>query len=207
MSATFQAFYPTLSELEGGFQKIASDPGNYNSLGQLVGTKYGISARFFEDHYGYPPTEDDIRSITKEEAKDLYLYNFWNANKANQINSQAVANTIIDMQVSSGRGIRIAQEVLRDEFGATKPNGDPISVDGIVGNNTLNALNSVDPAQFVNEYNYARTQYYLSIGNDEWIDIWLKRVKRFSVRNSGLISISGFFFLTFVGLSIYKEVI
>jgi len=183
------------------FKKIASDPGNYNSKDELVGTKYGISARFFEDHYGYPPTEDDMRSITKEEAKDLYLYNFWNANKANQINSQAVANTIIDMQVNSGKGIRIAQEVLVDEFGKN------IAVDGISGPNTINALNSVDPTQFVNEYNYARTRYYVSIGNDEWIDIWLKRVKRFSVRNTGLISVAGLLLLTFVGLSIYKEVI
>jgi lysozyme family protein len=200
--ATFIAFYPLLNELEGGYQKITSDPGNYNSLGALVGTKYGISARFYENNVlNHPPTEQDMRNITKDEAKSIYEEIFWNANKAYQINNQDMANTIIDMQVNSGRGIRIAQEVLVDEF------GKDIAVDGISGPNTINAINSVDPAQFVNEYNYARTQYYLSLGNDEWIDIWLKRVKRFSVRNSGLISVAGLLLLTFVGLSIYKEVI
>jgi len=201
MSATFQSFYPLLSELEGGFQKIASDPGNYNSLGELVGTNYGISARLYETVIGYPPKEHDIRSITKDEARDIYKQLFWNDNQASRIESQAVANTVIDMQVNSGRGIKIAQEVLRDEFNLD------ISVDGVVGDQTIGAINSVDPAAFVNEYNHARIKYYLSIGNSEWIDIWLKRVKKFSVRNSGLISITGILLLTLIGFSIYKELI
>lgn len=199
--ATFSEFYPVLSEMEGGFQKIASDEGNYNSRGELVGTNYGISARFYENHTGITPSEQDMRNITEEEAKDIYHDVFWNGNRGSQIHSQAVANTVIDMQVNTGQGIRIAQEVLVDEFDKN------IAIDGISGPNTINAINSVDSAQFVNEYNYARTKYYLSIGNSEWIDIWLERVKQFSVRNSGLISITGLFFLTFIGFSIYKKVV
>lgn len=205
MSATFHAFYPLLSEMEGAFQKIASDPGNYNSLGQLVGTKYGISAKFYEQNVlGYAPTEQDMRNITKGEAKSIYKDFFWNVNKAYKINDQAVANTIIDMQVNSGRGVRIAQEVLRDEFGATKPNGEPISVDGIAGNNTINAINSVNPAQFVKKYNSARKDYYKNIGNDEWIDIWLNRVKRFAYTSQTTISIVGILFLAGLGYSVIK---
>ena len=39
---------------EGGFQKHPKDPGNWtgpNCTGELIGTKYGIAARYFHHLY------------------------------------------------------------------------------------------------------------------------------------------------------------
>lgn len=198
--ASFNIFYPLLSELEGGYQNLTSDPGNRNSLGVYVGTNWGISARFYEDILGHPPTVQEMKNLSKDEAKQIYKTHFWNKLRASQINNQAVANTIVDMQVNSGRGGRIAQEVLRDRFNIN------ISVDGIVGPKTIFAINSVNANQFVVKYNEARVAYYKQIGNASFINGWLNRVKRFAVENTGTISLFGVLFLTGIGLLIIKNI-
>ena len=197
--ASFEKFYPVLSELEGGFQNLTSDPGNKNSLGVFVGTKYGISARFYEQVTSEIPTMQTMKKITKEEAKQLYLDYFWNENSASQIKSQAVANTVIDMQVNSGNGIRIAQEVLNDEF------SKDLAVDGISGPNTIAAINSVDPAKFVEQYNFARVEYYMNVGNGEWISIWIRRVKKFALTSSPSFKYITLLLIIGAGVLIYKN--
>lgn len=199
MAARFDKFYPQLSDLEGAYQNSKSDPGNRNSLGVYVGTNYGISARFYEAVKGYPPTVADMKNLTKAEARELYKEHFWYGIKANKINSQIVANNIADMHVNSGQGVKIAQRVLRDEFNKA------IAVDNVMGPNTLNALNSVNEFDFNDAYNNARIDYYISLGNKEWLQIWLNRVKRFAVDNSATISMFSVLLITGIGLLIYKN--
>jgi lysozyme family protein len=165
----------------------------------LVGTNFGISARFYEDVIGRPPSKIDMLSITKVEAESIYLQFFWNKNLGNRINSQSVANTVIDHQVNSGRGIKMAQQVLNNRFGKT------LAVDGVMGPNTLRALNSVNAEIFVNEYNNAREQYYISINNPTFINGWLIRLKQFAYSDAFAIS-SGFIVIAIIaGIIIYKN--
>lgn len=172
--AIFSAYLPLLQQVEGGFQKLPEDPGNYNSLGQLVGTNYGISARFYEGIINRPPSEQDIRNITKSQAATLYRQKFWNSQRADDIISQPMANTIIDHHVNSGRGAQLAQQVLKRNFGFSD-----LDVDNQIGNDTLTALNSVNEARFVEIYNQARADYYRSIGNATFLAGWLKRLESF----------------------------
>lgn len=60
---------------EGGFQKNPKDSGNYY-LGELVGTKYGISAASWAWKY-------DIPNLTKEQARAIYFEHYWMASRAN----------------------------------------------------------------------------------------------------------------------------
>ena len=171
--AIFSAYLPLLQQVEGGFQKLTEDPGNYNSLGQLVGTNYGISARFYEGIINRPPSEQDIRNITKSQAATLYRQKFWNSQRADEIISQPMANTIIDHHVNSGRGAQLAQQTLNRHFGFN------LVVDNQIGNNTLSALNSVNESRFVELYNEGRANHYRSIGNETFIEGWLKRLESF----------------------------
>lgn len=189
-----------LSELEGGYQNLTSDPGNKNSLGVYVGTNWGISARFYEQIIGYPPTVQDMKNLTKEEAKNIYRIHFWDKLKASEIKSQQVANTIVDMQVNSGRGARIAQQVLNTHFGKN------LNVDGVIGPKTIQAINSVPPSEFVDKYNDARISYYKGIGNTAWIRIWVNRVKKFAYQNTASLSIVSLFVLGGLGYLIFKNV-
>lgn len=196
--ASFAVYLPLLQQVEGGFQKLAADPGNYNSLGQLVGTNWGISARFYEGIINRPPTETDMRNLKKDTATGLFRTHFWNRARANEINNQAIANTIVDHHINTGSGVKLAQQVLNDRFGYR------LAEDNAMGPITLKAINEVNPAQFVAIYNEARANYYKKIGNSTFIGGWLKRLKKFAYENPGKtigfgsVLLLGGFFLSYI---------
>ena len=199
--ANFYTYLPLLQQVEGRFQKIAADPGNYNSRGELVGTNYGISARFYEGVIGRPPSEADMRAITKSQAERMFRDYFWDAQKADQIRNQAMANTIIDHHVNAGDGARQAQKVLNDHFGYN------MAEDNQIGPQTLSALNSVDPARFVPLYNEARADHYRGIGNATFEAGWLKRLTKFAVEYHQPLSMFTVVLLSTAGFLVYQNFI
>lgn len=62
---------------EGGFQNNPADTGNYYN-GQLIGTKYGISAASWGGQY-------DIPNLTLEQAKRIYFEHYWRASGADKL--------------------------------------------------------------------------------------------------------------------------
>ncbi len=199
--ASFYTYLPLLQQVEGAFQKNPKDPGNFNSKGQLVGTNYGVSARFYEGIIGRPPSEADMRAITKAQAQKIFLDHFWNAQNADQIVNQAMANTIIDHQVNAGDGVRLAQSVLNNDFGFN------LSTDNKVGPITLNALNSVNPAKFVTIYNKARADHYRRVGNSTFLEGWLIRLSKFTVNYHKPISIFAVAAIAAGGYFLYNNVL
>lgn len=197
--ANFNSYLPLLQQVEGGFQKLSKDRGNYNSRGELAGTNYGISARWYESVLGYPPTEADMRAITKSQAQNLFQVYFWNAQGGNRINNQAVANTIIDHEINAGNGVLIAQRVLNRYFGFR------LAEDDAIGPNTLNAINSVDPSGFVEKYNEARADHYRSL-NSTFLGTWLNRLKKFAGSPQSGISMLAVVSIAVAGLLIYYQV-
>jgi lysozyme family protein len=179
--ANFNSYIPLLLQVEGGYQANPKDGGNFNSLGQNVGTFRGISARFYEGILKRPPTVADIKAISKEYATELYRLYFWNKCQANNIKDQAMANTIVDHQVNAGDGVRLAQEVLNERFGYK------MAEDNGMGPITLKALNEVNPKQFVEIYNEYRAQHYRTRSNSsEFLNGWLERLKKFAYSNPGV---------------------
>lgn len=197
--ASFNTYLPLLEKVEGGFQAIAADPGNYNSKGELAGTNFGISARFYESIIGRPPTYMDMKSITQREAQELYKIHFWDKNLGDQFKSQSVANTVIDHQINSGRGIRLAQQVLNNRFGKR------LAVDGVMGPKTLQAINSVSAKVFVDEYNKARANYYKQVNNPTFLNGWLIRLQEFAYSDTFAITTGFFVVAIMAGILIYKN--
>jgi lysozyme family protein len=171
--ASFYEFNDTVAELEGGFQKLASDPGNYNSRGELVGTNYGISAPVYEKWLGYPPSEIDMRNLSKTVAKEIFKSQYWHRLSADYINSQMVAETLVDMGINAGTGTaaKIMQRVLNEKFNLR------LRVDGAIGPLSVEAINSVDPIALFQEFNAARISYYERLNNQDWLKIWKNRVQ------------------------------
>lgn len=122
---------------EGGYVDHPDDPGGE--------TKYGISRRSYPDV--------DIKNLKLEEAKDIYRQDFWDRIKGDAIQSQDVASNLFDYAVNAGtrRAVRTVQRLT----GAAQ--------DGIVGPQTLAAINSQDGLNLNLRLVLARVDFYTEI--------------------------------------------
>ena len=110
------AFNFTCSQ-EGNYDTAYSDRGNWTSgvvgVGELKGTKYGISAM------SYPNI--DIANLTLGQAKSIYLSDFWNASNC-QFFPKAIAIAVFDSAVNQGS--KIAIKFIQEAINATPVDGD-----------------------------------------------------------------------------------
>lgn len=173
--ASFLAFIPILQRIEGGYQNLVGDSGNYNSLGQRVGTNFGISARFYEDIIDRPPTIADMKAITKEKAQQIYKKYFWDDVQGDSLINQSVANIIADHAINGGETPigKIVQKILVNDF------GKKLKIDGDIGPQTAVAINSVNQAQLFEKIKAARYALYVAYGG-EFLNSWLSRLTQFS---------------------------
>lgn len=170
--ASFDKAYDRVLNNEGGFQKWTNDDGNYNNKGQLVGTNLGISAQTYERYYKKTATEAAMRALTTEQVKPIYKKFFWDTIKGDAIADQYVAELFFDGNVNHGKGIHLMQDVLN------------VKRDGVVGKDTLAAINQAEPSILYNKYLVRRKEYYYQIikakpKKREFLKGWLDRLKTF----------------------------
>lgn len=151
-----QAIQITLQH-EGGFQNDPGDPGNWTGgaqgIGELKGTKFGISAHEFPDL--------DIMNLTEDEAIQAYIHGrppqvppYWNP-LFSQIYNQNEANKIFDLGFLFGPGtvIKYAQGLLK------------LVKDGVFGPYTLAALNATDVYTFLSAFKSVLVSHAIGIAN------------------------------------------
>jgi len=144
-------------ELEGGdrYVELPGDPGG--------ATKYGIAARFH-------PTED-IRNLTLDRAKDIYYNEYWTPAGLSLLQSVDVAKRVLGFAVHLGwkRAIKVLQRSLR----AT---GDRVKEDGVLGPQTANAVNKIDPSIFVPMWRAEMAGWYRTNQKDDrYLEGYLNR--------------------------------
>ena len=172
--ANFKLALSKVLDVEGGYQAIPEDRGNYNSFNQLVGTNRGINAQVYEDWIGRPPSIDDMKAISAVIATAIYKARYWDRMKGDLIQNHDVAEIIFDGHVNHGSwGIKMLQEVLN------------VKKDSIVGPKTLAAINAADPAWLYNTYKERRERFYVWFasnvaGQHVFLNGWLNRLKTFS---------------------------
>lgn len=114
---------PTIERWEGGFANHPNDKGGATNRGVTIAT--------FRAYYGKDKTVQDLKNMTYEQWYHIYKTGFWDRWQADHINSQAIANLLVDWVWASGAyGIKYPQQVLG------------VTVDGIVGAKTLAAINN-----------------------------------------------------------------
>jgi len=157
--ASYELFKHSLERAEGGYQNLINDKGNYNSKKERVGTNYGVSARFYERVIGRPPSVEDMKAITQFDAHILFKNEFWDTVRADEIQSQAVAEMIADHAINANPRVitKIVQRALNKYF------GKQLVVDGVVGVHTLNAINSVDAKKMFFKVGQERLEYYQNL--------------------------------------------
>ena len=145
---------PFILKWEGGFVNHPNDPGG--------ATNKGVTIAVWKSQ-GYDKDGDgdidvaDLKLIDNNDATKILKSNYWNRWFADQIDSQAVANILVDWVWTSGAwGIKIPQRLLG------------LKEDGIVGYQTMRALKeSIDTpekkAKFIKELYLARYEYINNI--------------------------------------------
>jgi lysozyme family protein len=147
---TFDEAFDLLIGHEGGLSDNPADKGGL--------TKYGVSQR------SYP--NEDIRSLTLDRAKAIYLRDFWAPAGCESV-PDAIRFDLFDTAVNSG--IKTAVKCLQTAAGATP--------DGILGPQTLRAVAAMDGARLSARFNGARLQFMTSLGG--WASFgrgWANRI-------------------------------
>ena len=149
---------------EGKFQDNPNDLGNWvggYKTGILVGTKYGIAARFFPN--------ENIKNLTVKRAKELYYDRYWLPMNLEGICNELTVLHIFDFGVNAGkrRSIRTAQRLCS------------VKADGIMGPVTRREINNYD-GNFTKDFIHTRRVYYEYISakrdNHVFLKGWLNRV-------------------------------
>ena len=160
----FNKFLDYIFEVEGGYTNDKNDRGG--------ATNFGIIEEEARE-FGYT---GDMRNLTKDFAKNIYLKKYYLGNKLDKITDDRVALSIFDWAVNSGRrGIKKAQ-IVANKFGAN------LVIDGIIGNKTLEAINAIDPKMFLKEYHEMQRTFYKNLAardnsQEGFLKGWLNRIE------------------------------
>lgn len=165
--ADFEKFAPLLLDSEGGFVDDPDDRGGATNRGITLETFEGWCRK-----HGYPrPTTDRLKAMSVETWARITKELFWDKVGGDDIINQRVANLICDWAFNSGVGIITRVQVLVG-----------VKADGIVGRETLRAINAEDPDRLASDLKRLRTAYYHTIArhrnNRKYLRGWLNRLDR-----------------------------
>ena len=159
---------PHILKFEGGYVDDPDDLGGETNKGVTFKTY-----KLYKKKRGLPePSLGDLIRLSDEEFKDILKTMYWNACKADFIESQSVANAIVDWAWHSGTAtaVKEIQKVLE------------VTADGIIGNVTLAAINSRSPLPLFGAVQQARIAYLARIcnarpANQKFMKGWISRVR------------------------------
>lgn len=164
--ADFSKFAPLLLQLEGGYVWHPDDQGGPTNM--------GVTLRTYRSYCGQDKTVADLKQMSFGTWKGIMKDMYWDKCQADKINSQPLAEIIVDWCVNSGStGIRKVQEIL-----SLKP-------DGIVGPLTLAAVNGHRPQELFDRIKAARKQFYIDIvkrnpSKKVFMNGWMNRLESFA---------------------------
>lgn len=171
MGADYLKLKPFIVQAEGGDTAHSNDP-----LDKGGDTRVGVTFEAFkevigDDHdrflqmYGH---SDDWNTVFKH---------YWDLACADQIDSQRIANQIVDFIWGSGRhSPSLTIEHLLNMFF-----GDHLAEDGQIGPATIADINSADEPSLYNDIINAHSDYYDAIvardpTQEKWINGWHNRL-------------------------------
>ncbi|MBW8308077.1 MAG: hypothetical protein K0M45_00285 [Candidatus Paracaedibacteraceae bacterium] len=175
--ADFNKAIPYILENEGGYIVHPNDPGG--------ATNFGISLRFLRaigldiDQDG-DIDADDIKSLNGASSSEIYKKYFWEAAGYSMINNQVIATKVFDLAVNMGafRANKILQQSASIALASNK-----IAIDGIIGPQTIQALNSINSELLEDLICQAAAHYYSELANKNpklgiFLTGWLKRANK-----------------------------
>lgn len=136
---------PFILKWEGGFVDDPLDRGGATNKGITIGT--------FRNFYGKDATVEQLKHITDEQWLHIFKSGYWDKWKADDIENQSIADIVVDWAWASGTvtSIKQVQKILG------------VAVDGIVGNDTLTAINTADQSSLFDKIHSRRIEFVENI--------------------------------------------
>ena len=163
---------PFILKWEGGFVNDPDDLGGATNMGVTIGA--WKSCGYDKDGDGDIDV-DDLHLLTHEDVVNRVLKpHYWDRWKADEIKSQSVANILVDWVWASGtHGIKIPQRLLG------------VTMDGIVGPKTIDAVNAKNPRELFDMIKIARFDFIEDIcrkrpANNKFKRGWMNRINDIS---------------------------
>ena len=147
----------TVLEHEGGYVDHPEDPGGRTNM--------GITQAVYEKYLNRTVTEEEMKNIKIGDVRIIYKENYWDKVKGDDLPS-GVDFCVFDWAVNSG--VSRAGKALQKIIGA--------KVDGVIGPNTLKAVESADSEVIIQQLTEAREDFYKRLSTfDTFGKGWLNR--------------------------------
>lgn len=160
--ADINKLIPLILKWEGGYVNDKDDAGGC--------TMKGITINTFRQYYGKHKTCADLKLITDTQWRHILKHGYWDKMHADEIHNQSIANLCVQMCWGSGPVTAIKK--IQSCLGVT--------VDGIVGTNTLNALNNTNYKNTFDKLWNMRKVWLTNIAmhgnNQKFLKGWLNRL-------------------------------
>jgi lysozyme family protein len=169
---------------EGGFQNYANDNGNWivqNGKKINIGTNHGIAGTTYTEYRKMkglkPPTETDVRNMTKSEAVNIFKTMFWDKYSFSDIKYQGIAEFLFDMSLGSSYWIKWCNKALNEFFNASLPTSNTFTF----GKRQIDLINSTNnPLGLLKILKKYRIEWYNAIvkaddKQKDFLNSWLNR--------------------------------
>lgn len=181
--ADFNKVYARVLKNEGGYANVSGDKGKETYMG--VSRRYNPAWKGWAIIDAYKIAHGAIKysfhipdaSLDKL-VKDFYYTQFWLKIKGDHINNFDIASNLFDMSINSGAAVRIMQDSLNFM-------GFHVKTDGVVGNDTLVAINKANPSTLNALYLAGRKAHYVALVKEDptqqkFYNGWMDRLTHFT---------------------------
>ncbi|MAK51058.1 glycosyl hydrolase 108 family protein [Marinobacter sp.] len=157
MLENFVKSLETVLKHEGGYVDHPKDPGGRTNM--------GITQAVYEKYLNRTVTEEEMKNIKIGDVRIIYKENYWDKIKGDDLPS-GVDFCVFDWAVNSG--VSRASKALQKIIGA--------KADGVIGPNTLKAVESADSEVIIQQLTEAREDFYKRLSTfDTFGKGWLSR--------------------------------
>ena len=159
---------------EGGFVNDPDDLGGATNKG----IAWDTWVQNAQSVLGIDPTLENLGNLTDQGAKDIYKNEYWDKINADDIDDGDIRFMLFDFYVNSGsHAVKGVQRTLNSM-------GYNLTVDGGMGPNTLNAINSANQMDLYNNLKQTRIDFYNGIvqrnpSQSKFLNGWLNRINKF----------------------------